>query len=90
MDEGTVTCDSPGATYEPSVAPEAQSTDCSFTYRHSSGTRSDGNFHATGTLVWHMRWSATNGQGGDLGEISRTSAFTMRVEESQALVVSAG
>jgi len=90
MDEGTVTCDSAGATYEPSIAPDAQSTDCSFTYRHSSGIRADSNFHATGTLVWHMRWSATNGQGGDLGEISRTSAFTMRVEESQALVVSAG
>jgi len=90
MDEGTVTCASAGATYEPSIAPDAQSTDCSFTYQHSSGIRTDGNFHASGTLVWHMRWSATNGQGGDLGEISRTSAFTMRVEESQALVVSAG
>jgi len=90
MDEGDVSCAVAGATYDASLPPDAQSTGCSFTYRHSSGTRSDGTYHATGTLVWHLRWTATNGQGGDLGEISRTSAFTLRVEESQALVVSAG
>lgn len=89
MDEDTVSCDTAGAAYDPTMSADAQSTDCSYTYRHSSGTRSDGNFHATGTLVWHLKWSATNGQGGDLGEISRTSAFTIRVDESQALVVAA-
>jgi len=90
MDEDTVTCAVAGAPYNTSLSPDEQSTDCSYTYRHSSGTRTDGTFHATGTLVWHLRWSATNGQGGDLGEISRTTAFTLRVEESQALVSSAG
>lgn len=90
MDEGVTSCGIAGSTYDSSLSSDAQSTGCSFTYRHSSGVRADGTYHATGTLVWHLRWAATNGQGGDLGEISRTSAFTLRVEESQALVVSAG
>jgi len=90
LDEGVATCTSPGASYDESLAAAEQSTECSYTFRHSSGTRADGTFDATGTMVWHLRWSATNGQGGDLGEISRTSAFTLRVEESQAVVASAG
>jgi hypothetical protein len=90
MGEDSVECDSAGSSFDPTVPADAQDTSCSYTYRHSSGTRNDWTYHATGTLVWHLRWNATNGQGGDLGEISRTSAFTIRVEESQALVVSAG
>lgn len=89
MDEDNLTCSSAGAPYDTTRRPEDQSTDCSYTYRHSSGTKPDGAFHGTGTIVWHLHWSATNGQGGDLGDISRTAPFTMRVEESQALVVSA-
>jgi len=90
MGEDSVECDSAGTSFDANVPVDAQNTSCSYTYRHSSGTQNDGTYHATGTLVWHLRWNATNGQGGDLGEISRTSAFTLRVEESQALVVSAG
>lgn len=87
--EDTIVCDSPGSTFEPGVLAGAQVTSCSYSYRHSSGTQDDGTFHGTSTLVWHLQWNATNGQGGDLGEISRTSAFALRVEESQAVVVPA-
>lgn len=89
MGEDSVTCSDAGAALDLSIPPDQQHTDCSYTYRHSSGAQADGSFHGTGTIVWHLRWSATNGQGGDLGEISRTAAFSLRVEESQALVVSA-
>jgi len=41
--------------------------------------------------VWHLRWFATNGQGGDLGELtSPVAGFTLQIEESQALVARAG
>lgn len=90
MGEDSIECDSAGAAFDANLPVDAQGTPCSYTYRHSSGTQEDGTYHATGTLVWHLRWDATNGQGGDLGEISRTTAFTLRVEESQAVVVSAG
>ena len=88
--EDSIDCDSAGSVYDSSRPVDAQGTSCPYTYRHSSGTQADGTYRAAGTLVWHMRWDATNGQGGDLGEISRTTAFTLRVEESQAVVVSAG
>ncbi len=43
------------------------------------------------TIVWHLAWSATNGQGGDLGDLTGpAAAFGLRVEESQALVSGTG
>jgi hypothetical protein len=91
MDEGTVTCTSAGSAYDASLRPDPTSSSCSFTYRRSSGARSDLTFHNSAVVVWHLRWYATNGQGGDLGELtSPVAGFTLQIEESQALVARAG
>jgi hypothetical protein len=91
MDEGSVTCTDAGSVYDPVTRPDPTSSTCSFTYRRSSGVRTDLTFHNTAVVVWHLRWYATNGQGGDLGELSSPVAgFDLQIKESQALVAPAG
>lgn len=86
MDDGSVTCDGAGSVYDASASPT--SSECSFTYRRSSGVRSDLRFHNSSRMVWHLQWTATNGEGGDLGEMAGPLAsFDLRIEESQALIV---
>lgn len=87
MDDGTITCVDGGTAYDPAARPDPDSSSCSFTYRRSSGVRPDGTFHSSVVVVWRLRWFATNGQGGDLGELSSPpAAFDVQIEESQALV----
>ncbi len=87
MDEGSVTCTDAGSIYDAASRPDPWSSSCSYTYRHSSGIRADLTFHNTATVVWHLSWSATNGQGGDLGELSGSpTGFGLQIDESQALV----
>jgi len=91
MDEGSVTCTDAGPVYDPAARPDPASSSCSYTYRRSSGIRADRAFHDTATVAWHLRWYATNGQGGDLGELSSpTAGFDLQIEESQALVAPRG
>jgi hypothetical protein len=90
MDAGGVTCADAGPRYDPATRPDPASSTCSFTYSQSSGERADLTFHNSATVVWHLRWFATNGRGGDLGELSsRVAHFDLQIEESQALVAPA-
>lgn len=90
MDDGSVTCTDAGSAYDTALRPDPASSSCSYTYRRSSGVRADLTFHNTAVVVWHLRWYATNGQGGDLGELSSPVAgFELQIEESQALVAPA-
>jgi hypothetical protein len=67
--------------------PGASTSSCSYTFRRSSGTDPGGLAPVSVSVVWHLRWSATDGQVGDLGEVtSPAAAFGLRIEESQALV----
>lgn len=91
MDDGSVTCTDAGPAYDAVSHPDPGSSTCSYTYRRSSGVRADLTFHNKAVVVWHLKWSATNGQGGDLGELSSPVAgFDLQIEESQALVAPAG
>lgn len=91
MDAGAVTCTDAGTAYDTTARANPASSSCSYTYRQSSGIRADLTFHNTATVVWHLHWHATNGQGGDLGELSSPVAgFDLQIEESQALVAPAG
>lgn len=88
MDEGSVTCVSAGSIYETGSGASPSSSDCSFTYRRSSGAKADLTFHNSSRIVWRLRWTATNGEGGDLGEMAGPPAtFDLQIEESQALIV---
>jgi hypothetical protein len=81
-----VTCNSAGTAYDPSVAPEAQHTDCSYTYRHSSASAQDGTFTVRATEEWHVTWSASGiVAGGDFGLINRNTDIAVRVAEIQAV-----
>jgi hypothetical protein len=85
-DGGQVVCDGPGTPYKPNDPGGAQSPSCAYTYTHSSATQPNLRFRAAVTVRWHATWSASGvAGGGDLGTIDRTTAFTVRVGEVQAL-----
>jgi hypothetical protein len=71
------------ATYHPDIE------GCSYIYRHSSATAPNGEtFPVVTSIVWHATWSASTGEGGDLGYLSTTSAVRdLAVAEVQALIV---
>jgi hypothetical protein len=85
MDGESVVCTDSGSVWTPTGGPAGSS--CSHTFRHSSGAQPDGRFEVSVSVVWRLSWSATDGQVGDLGEVtSPVSVFGLRIEESQALV----
>ena len=65
---------------------------CSHTYVNSSAMAPNGEtFPVTATVVWHATWSASTGEGGDLGYVSTTSAVRdLPVAEIQAIIVDQG
>ena len=75
-DGGVETCRGPGTPYDTSRPPEAQSTSCSHTYTSTTGALT-----ITATQSWHVTYTATNGQSGDLGVVSRTSTMPVDVHE---------
>lgn len=81
-----VVCDGPGSPYDPARSPDAQATDCSYTYRSSSAQAPGGRFTITATSVWSVTWSASGvAGGGDFGPLRRTSNVAVRVAEIQAV-----
>jgi hypothetical protein len=86
-----VVCRGPGKPYDLSLKEHQQSSDCTYTYRASSAGQPGQRFQASATMTWSVSWTATGAPGGgDLGEVSRTTTFSMRVAEGQALVSEAG
>jgi hypothetical protein len=61
---------------------------CSHVYRHSSAMAPNGEtYPVTVAIVWHATWDASNGQSGDLGTLTTTSATRdLAVAEIQAVV----
>lgn len=83
----SVVCDGPGTPYDPSRPDAEQSTDCSYTYTASSAGQPGERFTVTATQRWRVTWTAIGvAGGGDLGTVSRSTQFTLRVAEGQALV----
>lgn len=86
-----VVCGGPGTPYDRSRPAEAQSTDCSYTYRRSSADQPGQRYPVTATQTWSVSWSASGVPGGgDLGEVSRSTQLSLRVAEGQALVTGSG
>jgi hypothetical protein len=61
---------------------------CEHVYRHSSAMASNGQtYPVTVAIVWHATWQASNGESGDLGTLTTTSATRdLQVAEIQAVV----
>lgn len=61
---------------------------CSYEYPNSSSMAPNGlSFPVTASIVWHASWSASTGEGGDLGYVSTTSAVRdLQVAEIQVVI----
>jgi hypothetical protein len=79
-DGSTVTCNGPGTPYDPKLPDSEQSSTCSHTYQH------DGTYTVRATIVWTVSWAATNGQGGTLPNVQRSTEFPLTVEQRQAVI----
>lgn len=74
-----VVCDGPGTPYDPDRPPADQSSACTHRYQDR------GAYPASATVHWELTWSSTDGDGGTLTPVERTTTFTMRVAERQAV-----
>lgn len=91
----TVSCDGPGAAFDPSRPVEAQLPPaCGWTPKHSSagqrthgGARGEACFPTTVTLAWDVGWGSNIGAGGALGEGTSSTEVCLVVAELQSLVV---
>lgn len=75
-----VTCNGPGAKYDPGLPDGGQHTDCSYVYRRASAGQPSTAEHPAdryglrATVDWQVTWSVVGAPGGgDLGTVSRTS-----------------
>ena len=90
-DGAQVVCDGPGTPYNFALPPNGQSSNCTHTYPRSSASQPDARYRASVTVQWRASWSVSGfAGGGDLGTIDRTTAFSVRVGEVQALNTPAG
>lgn len=74
-DDHSITC----------TAPRPNTDDCTYTYAWSSRHRPSGRYDLTATQTWHVTWAATNGETGDLGDITQTATIPLLVQEAQAV-----
>ncbi|MDZ7733736.1 MAG: hypothetical protein U5R31_12270 [Acidimicrobiia bacterium] len=66
--------------------PARTESDCTHTYQRSSRHEPDGTYAAEATVTYEITWSATTGEGGDLGTLARSTTIPVTVQEAQALV----
>ncbi|MEO6987601.1 MAG: hypothetical protein ABI239_03045, partial [Aquihabitans sp.] len=77
----TVVCDGAGTKWEPGAGSDAWAgSDCSYAFDWA------GTFTVEAIVDWELTWSATNGQTGTLPAVSRTSTFTINIEQAQAVL----
>lgn len=81
----TVTCHGPGIAYHRGRPAAGQNSDCSYTYRRSSAGLPDNSYRVTATVTWAGTWVGSDGSGGALPALSRSSTFAVRVAEGQAV-----
>ena len=85
-DGAALSCAGPGVGYDPNRGPESQSSDCTHTYIWPSSTQPGGVYSVRATVTYTVSWVATDGGGGDLGAVTRTSTVPVRVVEVQAVI----
>lgn len=77
---GAFTCTGQQPAYDPNRSVEAQSSNCTHTYRRA------GHFTATATIVYAVSFTSNVGVGGDLGTIEPDATLALAVREGQAIV----
>jgi hypothetical protein len=85
--DGTkLSCAGPGAPYDPSRAPEQQTSTCAHVYQRSSAGLAGSAYRVSASVVWSATWIGSDGAGGALAPLTITATFGLRVAEGQALV----
>jgi hypothetical protein len=84
-DGTTLTC-AAGTPYDPALAPEAQSSDCTHVFTRDSRSMAGGAHQVQVTVTYEVWWEASTGAGGALAELTRTTTVPVVVQEAQALV----
>jgi hypothetical protein len=75
-----IVCNGPGTVYDPAKPDGDQHSDCSRAFQH------DGTYPVRVTIEWNVTWTATNGDGGNLGLFQRSTQFDVTVEQRQAVI----
>lgn len=79
--DGTATCPDGGTAYTSSAPARNQSSNCVINFNGPSRTAT-----VVGTAVWHVTWSATTGESGDLGTVSRSTSIDVDVQELATVI----
>lgn len=78
-------CAGPGAAYDSSRAAASQRTDCSYTFTRSSLHQPDHAYRVRVMVTWGGAWVGSDGSGGALPPLGRSTTFPVRVAEAQGL-----
>ncbi len=78
-DHVTIDCPGPGTPWQPGRYDDYAESDCSHPFDWN------GTFTIDATTDWTLTWTATNGQAGTLPDVSRTTTFTLTIQEGQAV-----
>lgn len=88
-----VVCEGSGTPYDLARPANAQSTDCSYTYRRTSGDEpqsgpsvNDRFFTVTVTTTWQVTWVGVAGSRGTLPVLTTSSSFPLAVAQRQTVV----
>ncbi|MGE0306152.1 MAG: hypothetical protein AB7Q27_10360 [Acidimicrobiia bacterium] len=85
-DGAVVVCDGPGTAFNAALPTAAQAPTCTHVYARSSASQPSQTYSMAVTVRWRATWSVSGfAGGGDLGTIDRTTAFTVRVGEVEAV-----
>jgi len=91
-DGSVVTCNGPGAAYNPGLSASEQSTKCSHTYTTTSagqpdpnGNPNDGAFTVTAAVTWTVAWSGPDGSAGLLPSLNTQASTSLKVTQIEAV-----
>ena len=86
---GPHTCPGPGVVFNARLKFAEQSTPCVYVYHHSSALAPNGrSFISSMSVRWTVSWTATDGDGGPLGDlVSSTGPRPMEVAEQQIVLL---
>jgi hypothetical protein len=80
--QAPVGCPDAGTAYDDAQSAGSQSTDCSVTYTQPSTLQPGGAYAASVQAIWHITWVGSGGAGGDLGDLTPTTNFPVRIAEA--------
>lgn len=80
-----VRCTGPGTAYDKSRPASMQRTDCSYTFQRSSAHQPGGAYRVRVSVLWGGTWRGSDGSGGALPPLTRSTSFRLRVAEAQGL-----